>query len=93
MKKAWKKIRDEKSKKMYKEKSKTKKAVAMAKGHAYKDLYDRLEIKEDEKELYRLARQRERARKMYMRVLKDENSNVMVSLKAVLKRWKEYLRN
>ena len=52
VKKAWKKIRDEKSK--------AKKAVAMAKGHVYKDLYARLETKEDEKELYRLARQRER---------------------------------
>ena len=25
-----------------------------------------------------------------MRVIKDENSNVMVNLEAVLKRWKEY---
>ena len=25
-----------------------------------------------------------------MRVIKDENSNEMISLKAVLKRWKEY---
>ena len=38
-KKAWDKIRYENSKKTYKEKkSKTKKAVAMAKGHAYEDL-------------------------------------------------------
>ena len=29
----------------------------MAKGHAYEDLYARLETKEGEKELYRLARQ------------------------------------
>ena len=39
-KKAWDKIRDENAKKMYKEKkSKAKKAVAMAKGRAYDDLY------------------------------------------------------
>ena len=51
---------------MYKEKkSKTKKAVAMAKGRAYEDLYAGLETKEDEKNLYRLSRQRDRARKMY----------------------------
>ena len=31
----------------------------MAKGHVYDDLYARLETKEGEKELYRLARQRE----------------------------------
>ena len=47
-------------KKIYKEKkSKAKKAVAMAKRCAYDDLYARLETKEGEKELYRLARQRQ----------------------------------
>ena len=35
----------------------------MAKGHAYDNLYARLETKEGEKELYRLARQRDRAGK------------------------------
>ena len=80
-------------KKIYKEKkSKAKKAVAMAKGRAYDNLYARLETKEDEKELYRLVRQRDRARKdvQYVRVIKDENGNVMVNSEAVLKRWKEY---
>ena len=92
-KKAWDKIRDENTKKMYKEKkSKAKKAVAMAKGRAYDDLYARLETKEGEKELYRLARQRDRAGKdvQHIRVLKDENGNVMVYSETVLKRWKEY---
>ena len=73
-KKAWDKISDEKSKKIYKEKkSKAKKAVAMAKGRAYDDLYARLETKEGEKELYRLARQRDRAGKdaQHVRVIKD----------------------
>ena len=35
----------------------------MAKGHAYDDLYARLETKEGEKELYRLVRQRDKAGK------------------------------
>ena len=70
-------------------KSKAKKAVAMAKGRVYDDLYARLETKEGEKELYRLARQRDRAGKdvQHVRVI---NGNAMVNLKAVLKRWKEY---
>ena len=74
-KKAWEKIRDENTKKIYKEKkSKAKKAVAIAKGHAYDDLYARLKTKEGEKELYRLARQRDRTGKdvQHMRVIKDE---------------------
>ena len=52
------------------------------KGDAYKDLYARLETKEGEKELYRSARQRDRAGKdvLHLRVMKDENSNMMVSL-------------
>ena len=63
-KKAWDKIRNENSRKIYKQKkSKAKKAVAMAKRRAYDDLYARLEIKEGEKELYRLSRQRDRAGK------------------------------
>ena len=65
-KKTWDKIRNENTKKIYKEKkSKAKKAVAMAKGRAYDNLYARLETKKGEKELYRLARQRDRAGKMY----------------------------
>ena len=68
--------------------SRAKKAVAMAKGCAYDNLYVRLEIKEGEKELYRLTRQRDRAGKdvQHMRIKKDENGNVMVNSEAVLKR-------
>ena len=64
----------------------------MAKGRAYDNLYARLETKESEKELYRLARQRDRAGKdvLHVRVIKDENGNVMVNSEAVLKKWKEY---
>ena len=51
-----------------------------------------METKKGEKELYRLARQRDRAEKdvQHVRVIKDENGNVMVNSEAVLKRWKEY---
>ena len=95
-KKALDEIRDKNTKQIYKEKkNKAKKAVAMAKGRAYEDLYARLETKEAEKELYRLARQRDRAGKNveHVRVIKDENGNVMVNLEAELKMWKEYFKN
>ena len=48
--------------------------------------------KKGEKELYRLARQRDRAGKdvQHVRVIKDKNGNVMVNSEAVLTRWKEY---
>ena len=80
-KKAWYKIKHENTKKIYKEKkSKAKKAVAMAKGRAYDDLYARL------------ARQRDRAGKdvQDVKVIKDENGDVMINSEAVLKKWKEY---
>ena len=88
-KKAWDKIRDENTKKVYKEKkSKARKGVAMAKGRAYDDLFARLETNEGEKELYRLVRQRDRAGKdvQHVRVIKDENGNVMVNSEVVLNR-------
>ena len=51
-----------------------------------------MKTKEGEKELYRLAGQRDRAGKdvQHVRVIKDENGNVMANSEAVLKRWKEY---
>ena len=63
----------------------------MAKGRQYNNFYARLKTK-GEKELYRLTRQRDRAGKdvQHIRVMKDENSNVMVSSEAVLKGWREY---
>ena len=66
----------------------------MAKGRAYDNLCARLETKEGEKELYRLARQRNKEGKnvQHVRVIKDENGNVMVNSDAVLKRWKEYFQ-
>ena len=54
-KKAWDKVRDENTKKIYEEKKsrpKAKKEFAMAKERALENLYARLETKEGEKELY-----------------------------------------
>ena len=51
-----------------------------------------METKEGEKELYRLARQRDRAGKdvQHVKIIKDENGNVMVNSEAVLIRWKYF---
>ena len=78
---------------MYKDKkSKAKKAVAMAKGCEYEDLYARLKTKEVEKELYRLSGLRDRTGKgvQHVRVMKNKSGNEMIIFEAVLKRWKEY---
>ena len=65
--------------------------MAKAKKKAYDELYEKLDTKEREKDLYRLARQRDRAGKdvLQVRVIKDANGNVLTS-ESVLRRWMEY---
>ena len=55
-------------------------------------MYARLKTKEGEKEFCRLASQRDKVGKdvQHVRVIKDENGNVVVNSNTVLKRWKEY---
>ena len=52
-------------------------------------LYEKLDTKEGEKDLYRLARQRDRAGKdvLQVRVIKDADGNVLTSEESVLRRW------
>ena len=58
-----------------------------AKQKAYEELYDRLDTKEGEKDLYRLARQRNQAGKDVQRVklIKDRDGNIITSEEGVLK--------
>ena len=63
----------------------------MAKGRAYDDLYARMETKEGERSCTDwLGRDKAGKDVHHLRIIKDENGNVMVNLEAVLKRWKEY---
>ena len=89
----WHRQRDLESRLEYKEaRQKAKREVAKAKAEAYDELYDRLDTEEGEKDLYRLARQRDRAGKdvQHVRVIKDADGNVLTSEESVLRRWKEY---
>ncbi|KAI5618310.1 hypothetical protein C0J50_22292 [Silurus asotus] len=89
----WDRQSDEKSRQEYKEmQQQVKRNVAKAKEKAYEELYKRLDTKEGEKELYRLARQRDRAGKdvLQVRAIKDREGNVLTSEESVLRRWREY---
>ena len=57
-----------------------KKAVAVAKSTAYDRLYQKLETKECEKELFKLARARERRTRNLgvLRCIKDENGKILL---------------
>ncbi|KAK3564699.1 hypothetical protein QTP86_024838 [Hemibagrus guttatus] len=85
--------RTEENRQEYKElQSRVKREVSKAKQKAYDELYTRLDTREGEKDLYRLARQRDRDGKdvQQVRVIKDRDGRVLTSEESVQRRWKEY---
>ncbi|KAK3534127.1 hypothetical protein QTP86_002260 [Hemibagrus guttatus] len=85
--------RTEENRQEYKElQRRVKREVSKAKQKAYEELYTRLDTREGEKDLYRLARQRDRDGKdvQQVRVIKDRDGRVLTSEESVQRRWKEY---
>ncbi|KAK3560234.1 hypothetical protein QTP86_002183 [Hemibagrus guttatus] len=92
-KKKWDMDRTEENRQEYKElQHRVKREVSKAKQKAYDELYTRLDTREGEKDLYRLARQRDRDGKdvQQVRVIKDRDGRVLTSEESVRRRWKEY---
>ncbi|KAK3527836.1 hypothetical protein QTP86_006924 [Hemibagrus guttatus] len=92
-KKKWDMDRTEENRQEYKElQRRVKREVSKAKQKAYDELYTRLDTREGEKDLYRLARQRDRDGKdvQQVRVIKDRDGSVLTSEESVQRRWKEY---
>ncbi|KAK3560236.1 hypothetical protein QTP86_002180 [Hemibagrus guttatus] len=92
-KKKWDMDRTEENRQEYKElQRRVKREVSKAKQKAYDELYTRLDTREGEKDLYRLARQRDRDGKdvQQVRVIKDRDGRVLTSEECVQRRWKEY---
>ncbi|KAK3547834.1 hypothetical protein QTP86_031973, partial [Hemibagrus guttatus] len=92
-KKKWDMDRTEENRQEYKElQRRVKREVSKAKQKAYDELYTRLDTREGEKDLYRLARQRDRDGKdvQQVRVIKDRDGRVLTSEESVQMRWKEY---
>ncbi|KAK3558371.1 hypothetical protein QTP86_017592, partial [Hemibagrus guttatus] len=92
-KKKWDMDRTEENRQEYMELQRSvKREVSKAKQKAYDDLYTRLDTREGEKDLYRLARQRDRDGKdvQQVRVIKDREGRVLTSEESVQRRWKEY---
>ncbi|KAK3550692.1 hypothetical protein QTP70_002392 [Hemibagrus guttatus] len=91
--KKWDMDRTEENRQEYKElQRRVKRDVSKAKQKAYEELYTRLDTREGEKDLYRLARQRDRDGKdvQQVRVIKVRDGRVLTSEKSVQRRWKEY---
>ncbi|KAK3559902.1 hypothetical protein QTP86_026425, partial [Hemibagrus guttatus] len=92
-KKKWDMDRTEENRQEYKElQCRVKREVSKAKQKAYDKLYTSLDTREGEKDLYRLARQRDRDGKdvQQVRVIKDRDGRVLTSEESVQRRWKEY---
>ncbi|KAK3549895.1 hypothetical protein QTP86_015521, partial [Hemibagrus guttatus] len=92
-KKKWDMDRTEENRQEYKElQRRVKREVSKAKQKAYDDLHTRLDTREGEKDLYRLARQRDRDGKdvQQVRVIKDRDGRVLTSEESVQRRWKEF---
>ncbi|KAK3516660.1 hypothetical protein QTP70_021999 [Hemibagrus guttatus] len=92
-KKKWDMDRTEENRQEYKELwRRVKREVSKAKQKAYDELYTRLDTREGEKDLYRLARQRDRDGKdvQQVRVIKDRDGRVLTSEESVQRRWKEF---
>ncbi|KAK3570673.1 hypothetical protein QTP86_024754 [Hemibagrus guttatus] len=92
-KKKWDMERTEENRQEYKElQLRVKREVSKAKQKAYDELYTRLDTREGEKDLYRLARQRDQDGKdvQQVRVIKDRDGRVLTSEESVQRRWKEY---
>ncbi|KAK3506300.1 hypothetical protein QTP70_002446 [Hemibagrus guttatus] len=92
-KKKWDMDRTEENRQEYKElQRRVKREVSKAKQKAYEVLQTKLDTREGEKDLYRLARQRDRDGKdvQQARVIKDRDGRVLTSEESVQRRWKEY---
>lgn len=91
--KTWQKDQNGVNLERYKEaKKETKKAVSEAKAKAFEELYRRLDTKESEREIFKLAKARDRRTKDLNQVkcIKDEDEKVLVKEEEIKERWKSY---
>ncbi|KAM2304509.1 hypothetical protein ACFXTH_024206 [Malus domestica] len=86
---------DENGERYRKAKQEAKKAVREAKLAAYDDMYKRLDTKEGELDIYKLARAREKKTRdlNQMRCIKDDDGKVLATENAVKDRWRGYFHN
>ena len=69
-----------------------KRAVSEARGRAYEDLYQRLNTKEGERDIYKMAKIRERKTRDVNQVkcIKNGADQLLVKDEEIKRRWREY---
>jgi len=73
-------------------KKEAKKAIQNTRSKVYKEVYEKLNTKEVENDIYRIARIRERKTRdlCTVRCVKDENQKVLIRDEEIKERWREY---
>jgi len=73
-------------------KKEAKKAIQNVRAKLYKEVYEKLDTKEVEKDIYRITRIRERKTRdlCTVRCVKYEDQKVLVRDEEIKERWKEY---
>ncbi|KAM1298066.1 hypothetical protein ACFX2F_024919 [Malus domestica] len=86
---------DENGERYRRTKQEAKKAMREAKLAAYDDMYKRLDTKEGEFDIYKLAKAREKKTRdlNQVRCIKDEDGKVLATENAVKDRWRGYFHN
>ena len=69
--------------------------MAKARNKEYEELYEKLETKEEENEVFKIAKQRNRQSKdvQQVRVIKSKTGEILMEEEKVKQRWKEYFDN
>ena len=72
-----------------------KRAVSEAKTKAYEEMYQRLDTKEGEQDIYRLAKTRARKSKDIdtVKFIKGEDGRTLLGVKDIKDRWEAYFKN
>ena len=93
-KKAWDTIRDDASKLAYKTARKqAKREMAKARNKTYEELYKKLETREGENEVFKIAKQRNRQSKDFNKSNQEKNWGDSHERRISKQRWKEYFDN
>jgi uncharacterized protein YjhX (UPF0386 family) len=83
---------DKNIQKYKKVKRNAKKVVSEARGQTYAELYRKLDTKDDENDVYKIAKLRERKTRDFNQVkyIKDEVDKLLVKDDEIKNRWREY---
>ena len=96
LKKRWEQTRLQADRVEYQRKKKeAKRAVAVARAEAARELYEKLETVEGQKKIYRIAKYRNKATKdiSHVKQMKNGSGAVLRDEERVKERWKEYFEN